>query len=143
MSGDGWSFESDFAVFSLDSRWTEHAAYHYWTRRLRHLIEAVGIDTVARKLMIVQHFPYQSQTYRQLPEPLPSQEYTFGLVRRACVRGRLMVVLRGETLWREAVPELAEHGYVMAHSPRSGHVSPRNLGEAGYGQVLQRIARSR
>jgi hypothetical protein len=137
------TFESDFPVFSLNSRWTEHAAYQYWTRRLRHLIDAIGIDSVACKLMIVQYFPYQSREYRPLPEPLPSQRFTFGLVRRACEQGRLMVVLRGERYWLKAVPRLSKHGYVMARSPLCGHVSPRNLGQHGFGQVLEGIAGSR
>ena len=134
------TFESAFPIFSLDSRWTEHAAYQYWTRRLRPLIDAVGIDTVARKLMVIQYFPYQSRKYRPLPEPLPSQEYTFGLVRQACEQRKLMVVMRGERRWRRAVPRLPENGYLMARSPLSGHVSPGNLGAHGFRQVLERIA---
>jgi hypothetical protein len=133
------TFESDFPVFSLDSRWTTHAAYRYWTRRLRHLIKAVGIDTVAHQLMIVQYFPYQSREYRPLPEPLPSQRFTFGIVRRACEQGQLMVVLCGERYWLRAVPQLSKHGYVMARSPLSGHVSPGNLGEEEFRRVLERI----
>jgi hypothetical protein len=123
------TFKSDFPIFSLDSRWPAQAGYKYWTSRLRHLIKKVGIDHLARKLMIVQYFPYQSQDFPLLRELLPSQKYTFDLVRRASKQGKLMVVLRAERLWLEAVPELAERGYVMAHSPRSGHISPGNLGE--------------
>jgi hypothetical protein len=137
------TFESDFPIFSLDSRWPAQAGYEYWTSRLRHLIKKVGIEHVARRLMIVQYFPYQSRDYPPLREPLPSQEYTFDLVRRACEQGKLVVVLRAEGPWLQAVPELAERGYIMAHSPRSGHVSPGNLGEDGFRQVLERIAGSR
>jgi hypothetical protein len=137
------TFESEFPIFSLDSRWPAQAGYEYWTSRLRHLIKKVGIDHLAGRLMIVQYFPYQSRDYPPLREPLPSQEYTFDLVRRASEQGKLMVVLRAERLWLQAVPGLAERGYIIAHSPRSGHVSPGNLGEDGFRQVLERIVRSR
>jgi hypothetical protein len=103
----------------------------------------VAIDHLARKLMIVQYFPYQSRRYRPVREILPSQQYTFDLVRWGSEQGKLMVVLRGKRLWLQAVPDLAERGHIMAHSPRSGHVSPGNLGEVRFHQVLERIVGSR
>jgi hypothetical protein len=33
------TFESDFPIFSLDSRWPAQAGYEYWTSRLQHFIK--------------------------------------------------------------------------------------------------------
>ena len=53
---------------------------------------------------------------------MPSQEYGFNLVRQAVERGALIIGLRSERLWKEAVPALTDHSrfYQLSQSTHSG-----------------------
>jgi hypothetical protein len=69
------------------------SGYRWWTGALRPLIEAVGHDTVAEKVAVIEFFPYRSVTFRRLPLPVPSQRFGFQLARDAVIAGKLVVVL--------------------------------------------------
>ena len=61
---------------------------------MRELIAVVGLGAVARRVMCIEHFPYKSVSYRPLGVTLPSQHYSFGLVRDAIRQGKQVVVMR-------------------------------------------------
>ena len=81
----------------------------YWKRKLGRLIESVGIDVVARNILCVEYFPYHSKKYQRGQTQLPSQQYGFSLVRQAIDRQAIIVLLRSERYWCEAVHDLASY----------------------------------
>lgn len=111
----------------------------WWHKRLRKLIEAVGEDAVSSMTLSVEYFPYHSRRYRRFPEPLPSQEYSFGLVREAIGAEKLIVVVRRKPAWLEAVPELREVDYIEVRNPRSAYISPGNLRDQGFARIVDRL----
>jgi hypothetical protein len=133
------TFEGEHPFGPLDDRWPETEGAEYYKTRLRPLLEAVGQETVARRLMVAQYFPYQSSESPGMGAVLPSQLFTFSLVREACRDGKLFVVLHQERQWLRAVPELADAEYLTPNSWRAGSVSPGNLGDEGFRKVLRRI----
>jgi hypothetical protein len=73
---------------------------------VRRLIKRFGQQTVARCILNVVLCPYPSQNYRRLV--VPSQSYSFGLVRDAVARNAVIILMRPGQLseWEGIVPTL-------------------------------------
>ena len=61
----------------------------WWEPKLRQLIGQVGRQVVATGVLCIEYFPYHSRRFRHRRLPLPSQQYSFSLVREALSEGRL------------------------------------------------------
>jgi hypothetical protein len=100
----------------------------WWRRATGRLAERVGYARLARGVLTVEYFPYHSVKYSHSSLRLPSQEYTFSLVRRAIQRRAVIVIARGARQWFGAVPQLADHKPLFRlRSWQSTFISPRNL----------------
>jgi len=111
----------------------------WWQRIAKPPIKAVGVDAVAKNMCCVQFFPYHSRTFGSTRLSVPSQQYGFGIVRRAVERGADIIVMRSWKLWSAAVPEL--RGYRNLHfikNPRNPTLSLANLGN-GFNALLVRL----
>lgn len=98
----------------------------WWRRKLKPLLEGAGVAHVARQLCI-EFFPYHSLRYQGLKQVLPSQQYSFYLVRRALQHGAVIVIMRGEKLWMTVVPELTNYPQLYRlNSSQNVTLSPRN-----------------
>ena len=100
---------------------------HWWRRRLRSVIEIVGLECTARSLMCVEYFPYHTNSFSSRTPLVDSQHYGFALVRRAMTRRAEILLMRSTRRWLEAVPEL--DSYKHRHELRSVQnvsISPRN-----------------
>src|SRR2546425_889427 len=66
----GLLFESTslFPFSCLNPAFSNTAGYDYWNRRLGSLIERVGREVVAQRVLLVEYFPYRSSTWRPVPE---------------------------------------------------------------------------
>jgi hypothetical protein len=119
----------DYPFYLLDPS-IKAPGQRWWDRKLGPLIQRVGRQTVARGVLCVEYFPYHSRRFRHWRLSLPSQQYSFALVRQAISRGALVLLLRSERLWFAAVPELRsyERRYNMK-SVQNPTVSPRNCPE--------------
>jgi hypothetical protein len=111
----------------------------WWRQRARELISDVGFDPVARRLGCIQFAPYHSRQYAPGSPRLPSQEYSFALIRQAMTRGAEVVIMRSVNLWLSAVPELAS--YTRLHrgaNPRAPFLTRGNL-KSSYQVIAQRL----
>lgn len=100
----------------------------WWLKATRHLIELVGRDRMSTGLLTVEFFPYHSLKYAHSRLRLPSQCYTFGVVRRAIERDAAIVLARGAAQWFGAIPELADYPRLARlRTARSTDLSPRNV----------------
>jgi len=121
---------------------TEHD--EWWNPRLRQLISDVGEKQLAAGLCSIEFFPYRSRAFSHGCLRLPSQEYTFSIVRAGIRRGAIFIITRNYRLWISAVPEL--HGqlnktvYVL-NNPRSSYLTDTNLPRNVYPQLVAAISR--
>jgi hypothetical protein len=74
---------------------------------------------------------------------LPSQHYSFGLVKAAMERNAVIVLTRAERYWKQAVPDLGQYEdrLVMTNSPRVSALSEGNLEPESYRKVAAPLAR--
>lgn len=156
----GWSpddaavhAEPSFAAMSRESLMHELKPYpflhlqpntstpggRWWRQRTRELALDVGFDVVAQQLACIEFTPYHSRGYATASPVLPSQAYSFYLVRQAMARGAEIVVMRSVSLWMGAVPELASYSRLhLGSNPRAPFLSKGNL-KSSYQAVVERL----
>ena len=115
-------------------------AFKYAITRMRGLIDAVGQERVAERMMWLQYLGYQSLEWQPFPIPLPSQEFAFWLLREAMKSGKVVVIGRSRQLWVSAVPELAHYDYIELRSPRSPYLTPANMGTAAFTRIVEALS---
>lgn len=133
--------QSDPPFYVLDERVNFSGGYIWWRRILNRIFNDSGMETskamkaINRNLMCVQYFPYHSTTWLGAPR-IPSQNYSFDLVRQAIKEKKKIILMRSEGLWLEAVPELRGQ-YVKIINYRNPALSPANLGEKEFLIVMR------
>lgn len=75
-----------------------------------------GYAHIAPQVCSVEYFPYGSDKFGHSLLRLPSQEFSFDLVRNGIARGACIVVLKGWKEWLGAVPELCCYSRVAKAS---------------------------
>lgn len=116
----------------------------WWRSKLRDLIIEFDESIVARSILNIVYFPYASNRFGHLGLTVPSQAYSFHLVRNAIERNAVIVRMRTGTAvweqWLEAVPELK--GYKRLHNvsnPQAASVNRGNLSEQAYDDICEAI----
>ncbi len=124
--------------YMLDKRLNYSGGYKWWSRILKPLISAgIPIDSLSRKVMCIQYFPSHSRTYINIPIVLPSQGYSFFLLKEAIRQNKKIVVMRSEKLWLNAVPELIDVNYIKLKNPRNPVISPNNMEEKEFTSIVK------
>ncbi len=135
------TFQTRTPFYFLDPAFQDTGGYRWWARRLRDLIDIAGIDAVAQRVMCIEHFPYKSKSYRPLGETLPSQHYSFDLVREAIRLGKAIVVMRSERVWLESVPELRESRYIRLSNHQNPYFSRAQMSPEAFGRLTTALKR--
>jgi len=111
----------------------------WWERKLSALIRDTNRETVAKKVLCVEYFPYHSRKFGHHKMRLPSQEYSFHLVRQAMARNAVIVLMRSKKLWYSAVPELKEYQSLFSvRNVQNPTISLGNLPES-YASIIQAL----
>jgi hypothetical protein len=99
-----------------------------WSQRvLGPLIRTVGLDVVARGVVLFEFFPYHSRAFAHGALRVPSQQFGFHALRQALVGAAAVFVTRGRGLWESAVPKLAHHSRLFrTNSVQNIVISPGN-----------------
>jgi hypothetical protein len=119
------------------------AGEDWWERKLRYILAEfrngdAATPILAKNIFAVEFFPYASCNNRYAHDSLrlPSQEYSFGLVRDAVKREAVIALRHGERRWLKAVPELAgHHRLVRLKNYLKGLISPNNCLEDGWSHI--------
>jgi hypothetical protein len=117
----------------------------WWMKRYGDLVTAVGgHEILSQRVCSLEYFPYPSANFSHGHIRLPSQNYTFDLLRRALkikdCKKPVIVVTRGYELWVGAVPELLNYNKAFrTNSKQCSHVSKGNLSPEGYSEVMRAI----
>lgn len=130
------TFESNPPFFYLNEAFSYTAGFKWWSNRLKQLTNAVGKEVVSLKVMCVEFFPYHSRTFSLFKELLPSQVYSFYLVKEAIKQEKTIVIMRSKKLWLSHVPELENYSYMELKTPRSPYVSRNNLDSGNFEKLI-------
>jgi hypothetical protein len=112
----------------------------WWKKRYRDLAKKVkGNSELAKRICSIEYFPYASEKFGHSHLRLPSQEYTFEILRNALRDKKVIVITRGLNVWIGAVPELKTHFGLTVFktiNPRSASITEKNLGKSVFEKVL-------
>ena len=111
----------------------------WWRKKLRRLIEDTSKGSVSKNLLVVESMAYHSKSFKFIN--LPSQQYSFQLVRMAIEREALIIIMRSKNVWFDLVPALRIYkNLIVMNNPQSTYFSPGNLPR--YEDVVKIISRS-
>ncbi len=123
--------------YVLGNKFKDSGGYEWWTKKLKSIINAgISIETLSEKIVCIQYFPYHSEKYKHYAKTLPSQEYSFGLVRKAIQQKKKIVLMRSEKLWLQAVPEL-KGKYVKVKSFLNPVISINNMSQKEFNEIIK------
>ena len=116
----------------------------WWKWLLKELVSHSGIgpEKLERNLCSIEFFPYRSIKFAHAMIRLPSQQYSFDLVRDRLAKGALIVITRNPAVWFGAVPELFQYlddTVFLAKNARRPTISPKGLGRRGFEKICQRL----
>jgi hypothetical protein len=116
----------------------------YWYPRFRELMNESGLspERLSRNICSIQFFPYRSLEFGHGSIKLPSQTYTFALVRERLANGALIIVMRGYKLWVKRIPEIAaqmNRTVFRAKNPRCIYASRSNLPDGVFDKIRARL----
>lgn len=98
-----------------------------------------GREAIARSVLNVPFFPYPSRRFAHERLQLPSQAYTFDIVRQVTRRGAAIVLMRQEDRWLRAVEELKGYDRLFrVRNTQNPVISPGNC--QFYEEVVGAIA---
>ena len=122
-----------FPFYLLNPDLKDCPGYNWWSKKLGSLIRKFGQERVSWKICCVEFFPYHSKCFR-FPDSkqLPSQEYSFYLVRKAIKQGTFIIFMRGQPRWEAAVPELKTYHNNIVKSVQNPCLTHNNLSLAVY-----------
>jgi hypothetical protein len=127
--------QTDHFYLVRDNRW--------WDRLVRQLRCDRPRADLGKSILSIEFFPYRSISFGCAHLRLPSQEFSFALVRQAISRRAAIIVARGERHWIGAVPELGKDStLIRMGNPRVASLSATNLGMDGYQRLLNALDRS-
>jgi hypothetical protein len=116
----------------------------WWVPRIRQLMNESGIskERFSQSICSIEYFPYRSIKFYHGGLKLPSQHYTFALVRERLASGAIIIVMRGYRFWVSAVPELATHmnqTVFRTKNPQCTYITRGNLPEGIFDKICGRL----
>jgi hypothetical protein len=114
------------------------------------LAEKAGIDEAAARKMAARNIcevmlcGYKSKNFVPGEQYcVPSQDYSFELVRNAVKAKKLIIIMRCQKLWQDKVPELITHEkegllYTLKNNQRIT-ISPGNIPDSGFDKLIETI----
>ncbi len=117
--------EWPFYFFNPDFCDKLHPGCDWWLRKTKKLRQHVCIEQLSQKLAVVEWFPYKSTQFKSGCK-VPSQQYSFELVRQAMSRDAVLII-RSKTRWLKTIPELNTYKNALEFSSQNAAITPNNL----------------
>ena len=112
----------------------------WWVRKLKYLRRIFTPVVIARSLLNVPYFPYPSNRFAHRRLEVPSQEYTFDLVREAMNRGAVIVYMRRDDIWKAKIRELEGYGFAFnVNNTQTPTLNPGNLPTGAFEVIVRAI----
>lgn len=129
----------EYPFYPLNPKLKGTPCDNYWTSHVRWLLEHPELNRqrIAERLCVVKWFPYHSKK-SGVPRTLllPSQQYSFDLVRQAIGR-KLIVGMRGKSRWEKVDARLADVPYLK--KTQSPYISPNNCGNELFEKIVEAL----
>jgi hypothetical protein len=132
----------EYPFYPLNPKLKGTPSDNYWTSHVHSLLQHPDLNRqrIAERLCVVEWFPYHSKKSGVPRTPLlPSQQYSFDLVRRAIGR-KLIVGMRAKSRWEKVDARLADVPYLK--KTQSPYISPNNCGNELFAKIVEALKSS-
>ncbi len=130
----------EFPLVWLDPLLHNTTGAQWYLTKLRALLEATSLQTVATNLAIFESLPYHSEKLGKPRNSLPSQLYTNHLARQAIIGARLVIWQRGP--WSQLLGMDLSQAAIRPRSKQTSYLTPNNLGSDVFRKAVQELSRS-
>ena len=135
-----FAFQSDYPFWALDPNLSECSGYRWWSIILKQLLDRFDRNRLANQLMCIQYFPYHSVNKQDVMGlHVPSQEYSFDLVKQAIKNKKMIVVMRSKAEWLSEVAELRNYPIIELKNVRRPFISPGNMNSGIFEEIVNII----
>uniref|UniRef100_E6PIT0 Uncharacterized protein n=1 Tax=mine drainage metagenome TaxID=410659 RepID=E6PIT0_9ZZZZ len=90
-------------------------------------------------MLCLEYFGYHSRSFDRTIPRVPTQKYSFELLRQAIRRDATIIVMRSRDLWFAAVPELIDANAFTLNSWQSVYITEANCPK-GYADIVRRLS---
>ncbi len=112
--------------------------YFWYSRKFGQLLKQAGHQKAANAICVVEYFPYYSEHFG-CNELLPSQQYSFYLVKQAMKRNSMIIQMRSKRFWQNAIADLKNYPYYYElNSTQNPSVSERNCPD-GWSEIVRKL----
>lgn len=119
-----------YPFYYLDPKNKLSLGFRYWTKVLNQFLnDEVDYEKISKKICAIEFFPYHSQKYKK-HKVIPSQKFTFEVVKEAINRNKIIIVMRAKKDWEKAL-ELKFENHKNIYFPRSSQnviLTKKNIG---------------
>jgi hypothetical protein len=130
--------EWPFLTFCPELRYTPGGIW--WTEKLQSIINTTSIETVSNYVFNAEYFPYHSKRYKNINEILPSQKYTFFLVKEAIKKNKVIIIMRSEKIWYKAIPELQNYkNKAVLKNKQRAWITSGNMDFNIYNKIIEEL----
>ena len=119
---EDFTFEKEFLLTDSIDRMVKS---DYYYKKLWRLMETYGFEKVSKNVSLLEFFPYHSVKFKNAD--LPSQKFGVEIVKYAIEQRKLIVIMRSERNWYDAVKELKKYpNKVVLKNYRQPYVTEGN-----------------
>jgi len=119
----------EYPFYPLNPAFSETGAGRWWRTHTRELRSECGLDdqTIARRLMVIEWFPYHSRSFVRPKTECESQKYSFQLAKLMLEKSFLIVRMRAKKEWTEVDQRFGSARSLK--NPQRSFISRGNTGE--------------
>jgi hypothetical protein len=132
----------EYPFYPLNPTFAGTGVACWWHKHLRELKNEAGLDdqTLAKRLLVIEWFPYPSQRCK-FQEPIGgSQDYCFQLAMHMLQKQGIEVIgMRSKKQWGKANEAFLQIPYL--NSPQNPCLTKRNMDRSVYDRLLQALKR--
>jgi hypothetical protein len=127
-----------YPFYFLNPEFEKTPGGNWWIKKLKEILKLVNKEKLANNILVVEYFPYHSEKYKKMPI-IPSQKYSFYLVKEAIKRNAEIIIMRSEKQWLKAVPELEKVEYYTLKNKQAPYLSNNNLVKIKQGNYVEEL----
>lgn len=133
------NLDKEYPHFYLNPKNCLSEGFKYWTSKLSDLIENKDdLKKLSKKICTLEYFPYHSVNFKKPKDQLPSQKYTFEIVKKAMKNNKIIVLMRGMKIWKKEIKGLEEYNkLIQLNSPQNPKISEKNVKDNKF-KILKR-----
>ena len=116
----------EYPHFHFDPELNQTEGSKWFKAKYRWLLDETSEQILAKNLVTCELAPYHSMKWKIPKRKLPTQEFTFDIIRNAILRDAVILLARTPKLWIENIPELLRYPRVFRPNSINASVSPKN-----------------